>query len=480
MFNSLVQKRVVVIGGGISGLACAFQLRRKGINVRVLESSNRAGGVIRSERVDGFLLEHAATCLFNYLPEVDFFCRNLGLESEQVYRQEAARRRYLLRDGQPMPVPMDVGGFIRTGLISWRGKLRLLLEPFIPRGAVRGEQESVAGFISRRFGSEIYARAIEPYISGTLAGDGDRACLRSTFSQFAALEDDYGSILKGAVARKMRGMRSASCNARVFSFREGMSALPDAIVAHLGADFLPGRRVNGIERCGPRWEVEAQADDGVVERYEADAVLVATPAYAAALLLRGLSRDLGELLAGITYAPMVVTHLGYERSAVGHAMDGIGCLVPKCETGFDLLGSLWPGTLFAGRAPAGRVMFMNYLGGARSPGMLERSDDELLERSQENLHRMFGVSGQPVLTRITRHQRALPQYNLGHQMFLRDVENHLALLPGIFLAGNYLRGVSVRVSITQGEQMAERIKKVLQASSVRVAPLESLLRARSV
>lgn len=461
---SLANKQVIVIGGGLSGLATAFQLRRKGLAVQVLESGTRAGGLIRSERVDGFLLEHAATCLFNYLPEVDFFCRNLGLESVQVFRQEVAKKRYLLRNGKPTPVPMHVGGFLRTDLISLPGKLRLLLEPFIPKGATNGEHESVAGFISRRFGNEIYNRAIEPYVSGTLAGDGERACLRSTFSQFAVLEAEHGSIVKGAIARKLRGIRSASCNARVSSFQEGMGVLSGSIATHLGEDFLPGRCVIGMQRRGRQWEVVVQLADGSVQTHIADAVVVATPAYVASSLVSDLSQDLGSLLAGISYSPMVVTHLGYAREAISHALDGIGCLVPKCEPGFDLLGSLWPTTLFANRAADGRVLCMNYLGGARSPWMLELSDAELLARSEENLQRMIGVRGQSILSRVTRHQRALPQYNLGHQMFLRAVEEHLKLLPGLFLAGNYFRGVSVRVCITQGEQIAERVKMVLQSS----------------
>ncbi|MEO5363016.1 MAG: protoporphyrinogen oxidase [Magnetococcus sp. DMHC-8] len=455
------QKRVLVIGGGISGLAAAHYLQQRGIKVRVLEKNHRPGGLIQSERVAGFLLEHAATCLFNFLPEVDLFCQNLGLNGEQLFRQEAARRRYLIRDGRPVPVPMSVGGFVQSNLISLPGKLRLLLEPFIPRGPGDGDQETVAQFVTRRLGREMYERAIEPYVSGTLAGDGERACLRSTFSQLAALEQEHGSLLKGMIWRKLAGIRTSGCGARVFSFRQGMAAMAQAVARQLGADFMPGHTVTSLMRQGPVWQVTSVDDQHRGLTHAADAVLVATPAQDAAGLLESLSQPLGRLLRGITYAPMVIVHLGFARQDLVHPLDGIGCLVPRCEAGWELLGSLWSSTLFADRAPAGQVLLMNYLGGSRHPEAGEWTDQALIERSMADLRRMVGVRGTPSLARVIRHARALPGYQLGHPLFLRGLDEQLALLPGIFLAGNYLRGVSVRACISQGEQAAAQITHLL-------------------
>ncbi len=458
-------RSAVVIGGGISGLAAAFELQRLGIRVRVLERNDRPGGLIHSQWVDGYLLEWAATCIFNFLPEVDFFCRNLGLDREMVFRQEVAKRRYLVRDGRPTPVPLHAGGFIGTPLVSLKGKMRLLLEPFIPRGPVAEGQETVAQFISRRFGREIYERAIEPYVSGTLAGDGERACLRSTFTQFAALEEEYGSILKGAFLRKIRGIRTASCGARVFSFRQGMAALPDAIAGHLGEGFRPGRTVEGLERQGTRWRVTARGPGDGLERYEADAVLVATPAWEAARLLEELSPNLGLLLAGVQYSPMAITHLGFERRQITHDLDGIGCLVPKREPGFDLLGSLWPSTLFAGRAPEGEALFMNYLGGARQPDRVDEADEALIDRSLTDLGRLTGLKGEPRMARVVRHDRALPQYPIGHRLFVEGVAEQMKLLPGVFLTGNYLDGVSVRACIARGGETAKKMATLMNRSA---------------
>ena len=466
------QKKVIVIGGGISGLATAFNLHRKGFQVEVLERRDRPGGIIRSERQGGFLLEHAATCVFNFLPEVDLFCRTLGLEGQMVLRQEAAKRRYLLKGGKPVPVPITAGGFLRTSLISPQGKIRLLMEPFVPRGPQAGDRESVAQFIIRRFGREIFEQTIEPFVSGTLAGDPERACLRSVFSQFAAMEDEFGSILKGALLRKLRGIRTTSCGARVFSFVEGMSAITDALAAHLGDGFLPQRRVESIRRGGTRWSVTAVAADGVVESYDADALVLATPAGVAGELLQPLSPDLASLLKGLVYSPMVVSYLGFHKSQVDHPLDGIGCLVPKKELGYRVLGSLWPTTLFSGRGPEGQALFMNYMGGTRHPDMLAKSDAELQEISLADIRQMGGVRGVPLFSKVIRHKRALPQYNLGHQMFLSGVEENLKSLPGLFLAGNYLQGVSVRVCIANGYEIADRVAQCLNPTGTH--PLQAV------
>ena len=465
MISRLQDKQVVVIGGGVSGLAAAFQIMRKGIPVRVLESNARPGGLIRSERESGFLMEHAATCVFNFLPEVDLFCRSLGLDRTMVLRREAAKRRYLLKDGQPTPVPDTLSGFITTKLISPMGKIRMMMEPFIPRGPAGGDQETVAAFITRRFGREFFEQTIEPYVSGTLAGDAERACLRSVFTQFATLEEEQGSIVKGAVIRKLKGIRTTDCRARVFSFLNGMADLTDAAAQQLGEAFLPNQTVQAVERRGKQWYVSATGLDGRAESYAADAVVIATPAGIAGKLTRPLCKDLGMLLAGLTYAPMVISYLGFSNKQVEHCLDGIGCLIPKREKEFNLLGSLWPATLFEGRAPEGKALFMNYMGGVRKPGMVEKTDEALTDIGLTDIRRMTKARGTPDFSKVIRHRQALPQYNIGHRMFLAGLEDNLKRLPGLFLAGNYLKGVSVRACITNGIEISERVENLLINSS---------------
>lgn len=448
------QKRVIVIGGGISGLSTAFWLKQKGIDVRVLERSSRGGGLIRSEKVDGFLMDHAANCVFNYLPEVNFLCQTLGLNSSQVLRQEVARKRYLVKNGIPTPVPMKMKDFITSDLWSLKGKLRLLLEPFIPR-AENPDEETVSQFITRRFGREIFERSIEPYVAGTLSGDAEKSCVRSTFEQFSKMEDKYGSIIKGAIARKLKGVRT-SCAAQVFSFRDGMEELPAALISYLGDSFLNNCLVSNLDRVGRQWAVKAERG-GVEETFHADSVIIAAPAWAAASMVEPLSYNLSMLLGGIEYSRMASIFFGFDRKDVEHKLDGIGCLVPKVERGFNTLGSLWSSTLFEGRSPHGKVLFTNYMGGMRNRDILNWSDGDMISSSFDDLRRTVGIRNMPVMTRLVRHERALPQYNLGHQMFLERLEEELNLLPGLHITGNFMKGVSVRACISQGRETAHKV-----------------------
>jgi len=445
---------VIIIGGGISGLSTAFWLKQEGIDTLLLERQSRAGGLIRSERVKGYLLDHAANCVFNYLPEVNYLCQNLGLGPEQILRQEEAKRRYLVKDGRPVQVPMDIKGLLKTDLWSLKGKLRLMAEPFIPRGPEAAE-ESVAQFISRRFGQEIFERSIEPYVAGTLAGDADRACVKSTFSQFSSIEKEHGSILMGVIKRKLKGVRT-SCAARVFSFRDGMESLTKGLAADLGASLVSDACVEGIERAGTGWAVTADLS-GRKERFKAASVIMATPAYESARLLKPFSVNLSTTLRGIDYSPMVAVFLGFKREMVDHPLDGIGCLFPKKEKGFDTLGSLWSSTFFAGRSPEGEVLFTNYLGGARNPAIFDKNDDDILSIALDDLRRVIGLKGEASFTRVVRHARGLPQYNLGHKMILEKIDKELGLVPGLHLTGNYLNGVSVRACIAQGKELAEKV-----------------------
>ena len=453
---------VIIIGGGISGLSTAFWLKQEGLEPLLLERESRAGGLIKSENINGYLLDHAANCIFNYLPEVNFFCQSLGLGPEQILRQEAAKKRYVVKDGRPTPVPMDIKGLIKTDLWSLKGKLRLMVEPFIPKGPA-GAEESVAQFITRRFGKEIFERSIEPYVAGTLAGDAERACVKSTFSQFSSIEEEHGSILKGVVKRKFKGVRTA-CAAQVFSFRNGMESMTKALANHLGELLISGSSVDGVERIGKEWIVSAKVAGREVT-FKSESVILATPAYESARLLRPLSGNLSTILSGIDYSPMIAVYFGFKKDKVDHPLDGIGCLFPKKEKGFNTLGSLWSSTFFSGRSPEGEALFTNYLGGARNPAIFDKSDEEILSITLDDLSRVVGLRGEPAFAKVVRHTKGLPQYNLGHQMSLERLDEQLGLLPGLHITGNYLKGVSVRACISQGKEIAEKVARQLKETN---------------
>ena len=447
---------VAVIGGGISGLSVAFWLLQHDVEVIVLEQTDRPGGLIKSHRSNGYLADYAANCLLNYLPEVNNLCDAVGVGREKVYRSDAARNRYLLKDGHPSPLPRGLLQFVWTDLWSTWGKLRLLAEPLIPRDK-SGDDETVSHFIKRRFGRETLDHIVEPFIGGSYAGDPEQLSLKSIFPTLHALEQRYGSLTAGALIKRMRGSR-ANCPMHLFSFCDGMETLPKAISLHLGNRFNPDTEVVEIKINGKHdYRIEVESNGRCIT-YIADAVCIATPAYDAAKLLSRIASETSELLERVGYSPIAVVYTGYARDKVRHPLDGIGCMVPSKDGGF-ILGTLWNSSLFSNRAPAGMVAITNYLGGKRHPEALERTNEELLDITMNDLKKIIGISGPPDYVHIVRHQRALPQFSVGHKDIVIKLDDLQNRIPGLFITGNYLSGISVRDCISYGKRLAGRIAK---------------------
>ena len=271
-----------------------------------------------------------------------------------------------------------------------------------------------------------------------------------------SLEQRYGSLIIGALIRRLKGSR-ASCPMHLFSFRRGMETLTKAIVQYLGSRFMIRSKVSGIEPKGDSWQVIVEGDNPSFT-YQADAVVITTPSVETAKLISPIDPEGSELLKGIEYLPLAVVYTGFKRDAVKHPLDGIGCMVPSRE-GYTILGTLWNSTLFDGRAPEGRVAMTNYIGGRRHPGIVEESDERILDRTLTDLQHMLGVKGTPDFVSITRHKKALPQYGIGHQDILRRIEDTPDRIPGLYIAGNYLRGISVRDCISNGAKLATKITR---------------------
>jgi oxygen-dependent protoporphyrinogen oxidase len=452
---------VVIIGGGISGLAAAFRLSERGRSILLLEQNGRVGGVMRSERVGGFLFEHGPTSLMTNHPDVFRLCEAVGLSDRLVEANASARRRYVMRNGQLLPLPSGPGEFLLTPILSGGAKLRLLAEPFI--GPHRdGREESVAQFISRRFGREVLDFGFDPFVSGVYAGDPERLSMQSTFSRLVEWERQSGSVVKGILfGRRSRsnplsaGKPASPLKRRFFSFQEGVGELPDAIGRKLGDSLRLHSRVSRISPAGSGWTIDVAESEGA-RRYDTRTVILASPAPAAADLIDPLEPSAARALRGIAYAPIVIVGLGFRREEVQHPLDGFGCLLPGKE-GRRLLGSLWSSTIFPGRAPDGMVTLTNYLGGAKRPEMIEKSDDELIALAMDELRGWLGVTGRPQAAKIVRWPRAIPQYTLGHAGRLAEIEAGLEKRPTLALAGNYLKGVSVPDCILQAQQLADRL-----------------------
>ncbi len=438
--------RVAVIGGGISGLGVAYALARAGVPFRLIESAPTVGGMIRSERVDGFLIEHGPNSALNASIDVEAVITDLGLLPDRLFAAPTSRKRYIVKQNRLVPLPMGLIEFLRSPLWSGRAKARLLREPFAappPAG-----EESIAAFVTRRLGCEFLEYAADPFVSGVYAGDPERLSVQATFPKLAALERDHGGLIRGALAGigKPRAPRPRQRGS--YSFREGLGQLPAAISARLGESLWCHARVTALTRRRDGFSVE-------IERHherttlDTDRVVIATPADGAAALVRPLASELADELAAVEYAPIAVVVTAFDRTAVTHPLDGFGCLVPRLERR-TLLGSLWNSSLFPGRAPEGAVLLSNFVGGARHAELIDRPDDELTRLVIEDLARLLGVTGRPTWTRVIRYRLAIPQYVIGHAARVDLIEHATARIPGLSLVGNYLRGVAVGDCLERG------------------------------
>ena len=444
---------VLIIGGGISGLASAWWLARSGLSVEVWEASQRSGGKIMSTRQDGYLTERAASMVLNFRPEVTDLVREAGLESAKTARLPAAEaRRYLLHRGHLKALPMRLGPMVASPLWSLRGKLRLLAEPFIFSSG--RTDESVSEFITRRLGREVLEKAMEPFVAGTLAADVDQASAAAVLPRMMALEQRYGSIGAGVLINRILRRRTASTT-ETFSFRGGMGALVDALDKAPGISLRTGHVAEELIRERDGWQATATTPHGQ-RSVCACHVIVATPASAAAKLVNSLDSELAELLRGISYAPVNVVHAGMARDAVGHPLDGTGFLAPKGESA-TLTGNLWMSALFPDRAPPGKVLLTSYLGGARAPGVAEWSDERLVDEVLGTLRPLMDLKSDPEMVRIDRHCEALPTYHGAYQTRMQAITARLQHIPGLHLEANYRGGVSVRDRLLCGHAVADRI-----------------------
>lgn len=437
---------VVVIGGGISGLGVAYALHRAGRAVRLLEATASVGGVIRSERVNGWLIESGPNSALNSSIEVERAIEDLGLFGERVFASPASRTRFIVRDSVPVPVPTGLLAFVRTPLWSRRAKWRLLGEPFAGRGP--GGDESVAQFVRRRLGEEILEYGVDPFVSGVYAGDPETLSLAATFPTLRRLEQAHGGLVRGVLARIGRPRAPKPTRRGIYSFQDGLGALPRALAARLSDAVWPNTRARRIERLPAGFRVHVDRAGSALS-IDAAHVVVATPADAAAELVGSLAPNLADELAAIVYAPVAVVFTAFTRDAVVHPLEGFGCLVPRCERR-TILGSLWNSSLFPERAPAGQVALTNFVGGSRHAELVGRGDDDLVRLVCEDLARLLGVRSRPVYSRVIRHPRAIPQYLLGHPDRVERITRAVEAIPGLSLVGNYLRGVAVGDCFKEG------------------------------
>jgi len=464
--------RIVVIGAGISGLSTAYALQRlaaeadREIDIVVLEKEDRLGGKISSIKEKGYLCEWGPNGFLDNRPMTLELCERLGIEGRLLRSDDNARKRFIYAAGELHQLPENGPSFLKSGLISWPGKIRLACEPFIParRG---GDDETLAAFARRRLGQEALDKLIGPMVAGIFAGDPETMSLKSCFPRIYQLEQEYGGLIKAMVklgkqkkAERKAGKAVASAagpGGILTSFGRGIQELTDSVAEAFGGTVRIGAEVAAI--AAKEGGFELRLTDGT--RIDADRVVSAAPAHALAGMVAELDGGMADLLREIPYAPMNVVCFGYEREKIARDLNGFGYLIPRKE-GRSILGTLWDSSIFPNRAPEGSVLLRSMMGGATNPAAVDFSETEVRARVMQDLKDIMGIGATPDFVRIFRHERAIPQYVVGHEQRLRALDERLKTYPGLFLTGNAFSGVGLNDCVRSSDETAERILSQLQ------------------
>jgi protoporphyrinogen/coproporphyrinogen III oxidase len=473
-------KHVVVVGGGIAGLATAFELRERasrvpgGLEVQLLEGASRLGGNLRTEHADGYRVEWGPNGFLDNVPATIDLVRRLGRESDLVRANASAARRFLFRNGKLHLLPSGAGSFLTCPVLSIRGRLRVLGEPFAKKHP--GGDETVFDFAARRIGPEAAAILVDSMVSGVFAGNSRELSLASCFPKMAEMERDHGGLVRamvarllarGAAKREMERRRAAGRDVSelarpggpagpggtLTSFGGGIETFIEALAAQLGDAVAVDRPVRSLDRSDVRgWSLATGGGPAV----EADAIVLAIPAAQAAPLVAPLDDVVAATLREIPTAPLAVVALAYDVQAIGSAPNGFGFLVPRGET-LRILGCLCDSSIFPGRAPEGKVLVRAMIGGAHDPRAVALGDDELVAVASREVAQAMGFQAEPERHWIFRHRAGISQYAVGHADRLELIQRRLQSWPGLFLAGQSYFGVSMNSCVEKAPAIADQV-----------------------
>lgn len=512
-------KRVVIIGGGITGLAAAHRILERGqesqkqVDLTLLEAGPRVGGIIQTRERDGFLLESGPDSFISEKPEALELAKRLGLESHLIKTNENHRHSFVVRQGRLLPVPQGFHllapsrfwPFVRSEIFSWPGKARMALDLLLPRRNLNGNtdtdvDETLAQFVRRRLGREALERMAQPMVGGIYTADPEQLSLRATMPSFLEMERQHRSLIRAlrkqgrspsvregsAIAQGTSGARYSlflsfdrgmqlltdKLDERILNFKSQISnfqsQIPEdghlvqtSIRINTAVESLTLEREEGDETA--KWRVRTNRGETIV----ADAVCLALPAYVSARLLSGVDAHLASELDGIPYASSATINLAYKREDIPHSLDGFGFVVPFIEKR-TVMACTFSSVKFPGRAPQRHVLLRAFVGGALQPEMFDLSQDELLSRVCTDLRDLLGIEQAPLFAEVSKWERSMPQYHVGHLQRVKRIRERVASLPGLSLAGNAYTGLGIPDCIRSGEAAAaDLVDAFLSTGSVK-------------
>lgn len=453
------KKRIAVIGGGISGLSALHFIRHRysgSCHVKLYEKDSRLGGTIGTDRVEGFVSDWGSNGFLSKIPLTLQMVSELDLDDMLDPAYPSAERRFIYRNNKLHEIHASPPKFMRSKILSVSGRLRLAMEPLIPKKK-DDTDESIFDFARRRIGREAAEHMIGPMVSGVFGGDARKLSLQSCFPLMVEMEREYGSLFKALIARKKAGSTGgpAGPSGRLTSFKNGLFTIIERLQGKYLDHIVSGCGVKKIHHENNIYRLEF--DSGQPETF--DSVICAAPAYAASDIVAGMDGDLSSILAEIPYTSISVVCSGYKKENIAHDLAGFGFLIPRNQNK-RILGSIWTSSIFTGRAPEGMVQLRTMIGGATDEAAVNLSEGELADIVHRELTDIIGITGQPDYLRIFKWSRGIPQFTLGHPLRMAKLEKILEKYPGLFFTGNAYKGVSLNDCIVRSDDCVETLARL--------------------